>query len=628
MVLPQVLQSTVSDRGSVFKTAFGSIGYEPQLHAVKALGDGRWKSTLVLFGNDDEADFDNDFFSYPDETNYGVKFADVMPPTTTVYFHHGMDEVLGLKELGNGHRGEFRVDDVGVWVEGWLDIRDDYERAIYDLIESRKMGTSSGTAGHLVRYERSGKAWKITNWPLGLDASLTPVPNDWRQGLYMPVSAVRSLPKTNFKSFFGIDLPEGTPKASAKGTPARSEQDEAGQSTEENIMPPEIDLTGLQNDMTEIKSMVEKLATPGEAAKGVYVTQDEVDKLIQAGISEATKGFVTLPPKQKSTQDDVDGNDDGKGYAKAFIQHLASGDVKAIRDAAKALETGTDSEGGYAVPEVLSDTMVVPMRDKSILRNAGATVISIRGTNSFKTNRIGFGSAAALIAEEGSFSENDPTLAQVEHVPYKNGHITKHSDELDEDSAWDVYNMMIAPNTSVVMAARENIWFTNGTGSAQPQGIVTGASVGVTAAATGAITVNELIDLQESVDDLYQDGAVWMFNQTTRAALRKLAQSDERLMWNDGNIAAGIPQTLFGRPVRVNNQMVDMAAGTKSILYGDPSYYFILDFGVAGGGTNIRYKRLNELYAGNGQVGHRFYSRVDGKVMLDEAIKVLQMAAS
>ncbi len=622
--LPQVLDEAKRSNESVVKAT-------PN---IKAVGNGKFKGYLVLFGNDEERDFDGDFFTA--DTDYDIDFDNPAEAKSTVYFHHGFDPILGLKKLGNGVKAQLGIDDVGVWFEGILDERDDYERAIYRLIEDRKAGSSSGVPAHLVEYEQSGKGWHITRWPLGKDASITHMPNDWRQGLSVPILPAKSLPAVNVKSFLG-GLPEDVSEAKAKDTSAQ-DMAEAGKSNpEENLMgttPEQFDPQAFRSKLLgDIKSLLDSNADDdkqgNDANKGVFVTEDELDRRVKATIEEMNKGKVPLPSKKSSTQDDVDG-DAQEVYTKAFMKHLAHGDKADITKAVKALEAGTDSEGGYAVPEVLNSTMIVPMRNKSILRLAGANVIPVRGTNSFKTNKIGFGAANDLVAEEGSFSENDPSLGQVEHVPYKNGHITKHSDELDEDSAWDVYNTMIAPNTSVVMSARENIWFTTGTGSGQPQGIITGAANGVTADATSAVTVDELIDLQESVDDLYQDGCVWMFNQTTRAALRKLAASDDRLLWNEGNIAAGIPQTLFGRPVRINNNVADMGASAKPILYGNLAYYFILDFGVSedGNGSGIRYKRLNELYAGNGQVGHRFYRRVDGKVMLDEAIKVITMAAS
>lgn len=613
--LPEVLDEARRSNESVVKVT-------PN---IKAIGNGKFKGYLVLFGNDEERDFDGDFFTA--DTDYDIDFDNPAEAKSTVYFHHGFNPVLGLKKLGNGTKAQLGIDDVGVWFEGILDERDDYERAIYRLIEDRKAGSSSGVPAHLVEYEQSGKGWHITRWPLGKDASITHMPNDWRQGLYVPVIPAKSLPSVNMKGFLG-GLPEDGSKAKAKDTSAQ-DMAEAGKSNEENLMQPEnFDPQAFKQELlVDIKALFpqgDDDKKDDDATKGVFVTKDEIDKLLEAKMADLNKGKVPLPGKKSSTQEDVDG-DDGN-YQNSFVKYMAFG-KKISPDAVKNLQTGTDAEGSYLVPEKLSDTIVVPMRETSILRNAGATVIPVRRTNSFKTNIIGFGAANALIAEGGTFSENEPSFSQVEHNPYKNGHITKLTDELDEDSAWDVYNSSIAPNTSVVMAARENIWFTNGTGSGQPQGIVTGAAVGKTAAAATAITVAELIDLQESVDALYHPGCMWMFSQATRAFIRKLAKTDDSLMWEDGNLQAGIPQTLLGHPVNINNQMASLVTTAKPILFGNPDYYHIVDFGVPeDGGANISYLRSVDAYFETGEVGHRFFQRTDAKVVLNEAIKVLQMA--
>lgn len=140
---------------------------------VKYLGDGKVGGHLVLFSNARMPDLTGEFFTA--QTDFGLE--DGM--RTPIYFDHGFDPVLGRRKLG---RGEMRTDaDVGVWVEGVLEQRDEYERMLLELSEAGKFGWSSGTAGHLVEYEPKsrGVRW-IKTWPLGLDASLTPTPAEPR----------------------------------------------------------------------------------------------------------------------------------------------------------------------------------------------------------------------------------------------------------------------------------------------------------------------------------------------------------------------------------------------------------------------------------------------------------------
>lgn len=139
--------------------------------AVKALGGGRVGGYLVRFSTASDPDLAGDFFT--PETDF-----DLQPETkAAIYFDHGLDPVIKKRVLG---RSTMKVDEVGVWVEGVLDMRDDYERSIYALAEQGKLGWSSGTAPHLVERKKVAGANHITRWPLGLDNSLTPTPCEFR----------------------------------------------------------------------------------------------------------------------------------------------------------------------------------------------------------------------------------------------------------------------------------------------------------------------------------------------------------------------------------------------------------------------------------------------------------------
>ena len=105
-------------------------------------------------------------------------------------------------------------------------------------------------------------------------------------------------------------------------------------------------------------------------------------------------------------------------------------------------------------------------------------------------------------------------------------------------------------------------------------------------------------------------------NDATVSALRKLKDSTGQYLWQP-SLMAGMPDTLLGRPVKTSAYMPVIAAGAKTIAFGDFSYYWIADR------QGRSFKRLNELYAATGQVGFLASQRVDGKLILPEAIKVL-----
>ena len=169
------------------------------------------------------------------------------------------------------------------------------------------------------------------------------------------------------------------------------------------------------------------------------------------------------------------------------------------------------------------------------------------------------------------------------------------------------------------IGAREEESFFTGDGNGKPLGILAeagGAEVGVTAASATAITADELIDLFYSLKAPYRKRAVWVMNDSTIKAVRKLKDKNDQYLWQAA-LTAGTPNTLLGRPVYTSAYMPAVAAGNKSIAFGDFKYYWIADR------QGRTFKRLNELYAKNGQVGFIGSQRVDGKLVLPEAVKVL-----
>ncbi|GEM_PF-4583235 len=138
--------------------------------AVKAKGEGKVGGYLVLFGDKKSKDLSGEFFTA--DTDYDTEF----PGKSSVYYHHALDASLGVRKLTET-KAETGVDEVGVWIEAQLNLRDKYAAAVYKMVEEEKLGWSSGTATHLVSKKSTGE---IEHWPLGLDASLTPTPCDAR----------------------------------------------------------------------------------------------------------------------------------------------------------------------------------------------------------------------------------------------------------------------------------------------------------------------------------------------------------------------------------------------------------------------------------------------------------------
>ncbi|MCX4374280.1 MAG: phage major capsid protein, partial [Dysosmobacter sp.] len=197
-------------------------------------------------------------------------------------------------------------------------------------------------------------------------------------------------------------------------------------------------------------------------------------------------------------------------------------------------------------------------------------------------------------------------------------------EELLNDSVFDLQSYITREFARRIGSREEEAFFT-GNGTGKPLGILAatgGAETGITAASATAVTADELIDLYYSLRSPYRRNAVWTLNDSTVKAIRKLKDGNGQYLWQPG-ITAGAPDMILGRPVRTSTYMPEIAAGAKTIAFGDFSYYWIADR------QGRSFKRLNELFAATGQVGFLASQRVDGKLVLPEAVKVLaQKAAS
>ncbi len=286
-----------------------------------------------------------------------------------------------------------------------------------------------------------------------------------------------------------------------------------------------------------------------------------------------------------------------------------------------ALQEGTDSEGGYLVPDEYERTLVEALEEENMFRQLAKVIRTSSGDR--KIPVVATKGTASWIDEEGAYTESDDSFGQVSIGAYKVGTMIKVSEELLNDSVFDLESYIAKEFARRIGAKEEEAFFT-GDGSGKPLGILAatgGAETGVTAASSTAVTADELMDLFYSLKSPYRKKAVWVLNDSTIKAVRKLKDSTGQYLWQP-SLVAGTPDTLLGRPMKTSAYMPVIAAGAKAIAFGDFSYYWIADR------QGRSFKRLNELYAANGQVGFLGFQRVDGKLVLSEAVKVLAQKAS
>lgn len=166
------------------------VSFGGEIKSLDEKGPGWIGGYLVLFGDENTPDLTGDYFTKETDFDSPVLKNGTLEVKSTVYYSHGLDGMLGHKKLGE-KKAELKADNVGIWLETQLNIRDKYEKAIFKMAKAGKLGLSSGTATHLVqREEKKDGVFHVKHWPLGLDASITPKPAEFRTS----VIAIKDLP--------------------------------------------------------------------------------------------------------------------------------------------------------------------------------------------------------------------------------------------------------------------------------------------------------------------------------------------------------------------------------------------------------------------------------------------------
>ena len=365
----------------------------------------------------------------------------------------------------------------------------------------------------------------------------------------------------------------------------------------------------------------EDTATYDKMEQDVMNLGKEIERLerqvaIDAELSKATSTPLTGKPGAKMGKDEKEKSGRASDEYKCSFWNAMR--VKApMPSVLNALQEGTDSEGGYLVPDEFERTLVEALEEENVFRTLAHVIKTSSGDR--KIPVVASKGTASWVDEEGAYTESDDAFSQVSIGAYKLGTMIKVSEELLADSVFDL-EAYISKEFARRIGAREEESFFNGDGKGKPLGILAaagGAEVGVTAASATAITADEVIDLFYSLKAPYRKNAVWLLNDATVKQIRKLKDTTGQYLWQP-SLVAGTPDTILGRPVKTSAFMPTAAAGAKTIAFGDFKYYWIADR------QGRTFKKLSELYAANGQVGFMGTQRVDGKLILPEAIKVLQ----
>lgn len=570
---------------------------------LKALGDGRIGGYLVRFGTPDTPDLTGDYFTA--ETDFDL---DDGTGKSTVLYHHGLDAKLGRRKLG---RADLRQDKVGVWMEAQLAMRDEYDRAIYDLVNAGKMGLSSGTAPHLVEREPMGKANHITRWPLGLDASITPIPAE-------PKTRV-----TTIKSY--LDMAEPFLKALLPQDDAGSASAGAAEDSQPDNQPQKTNEVKSTMDNEQVQAAIAQAAK--EAAEAA--TKAIMDKLAAEPVSNPMTVEVKSQPAQvKANAPEFKGFGD---YLNAVRRSQTPGMSSDNRldslKAASGLNETDPAAGGYLVaPQYATEIFKRAYETGALASRARRMAIS---SNTLKINAIDETSRATgsrhggvqayWRAEADTVTASRPKFRQMTLTLNELMAIYYATDEVLADTT-------ALGNLAGEAFAEEFGWLLDnailrGTGAGQPAGILSGnATVSVAKEAgqvAGTVVWENIVKMRARLWARSRASSVWFIHQDVEPQLQTMAMPvgvGGVPVYLPATGAAGAPyDTLFGRPV-VPIEQCSSVGTVGDIVLADLSQYILAEKGglEAASSMHVRF-----LYA---EQTFRFIMRVDGQPVWQSAL--------
>ena len=338
---------------------------------------------------------------------------------------------------------------------------------------------------------------------------------------------------------------------------------------------------------------------------GKEITRLERQEALEAELNKPVNKPLTSKPVTAAEKPAKTGRA-SDAYKDAMLSAMRSN----FRNVSNVLQEGVDTDGGYLVPEEYDRRLIDVLDGENIMRSL-ATKITTAGQH--KINIAATKPPAAWIEEGGALSFGDATFDQIYLDAYKLHVAIKVTEELLYDNAFGLENYIITQFGKALANAEEDA-FLNGNGTGKPTGIFAANGGGqIAATLTAAIKSDDLIDLVYGLKRPYRKNASFIMNDATLASIRKLKDNNGAYIWQP-SYKEGDPDRVLGYAVHTSS-----FAPANAIAFGDYSYYNIGDRG------SRSFAELRELFAGNGMVGYVAKERVDGKLILPEAVKILKL---
>ena len=339
----------------------------------------------------------------------------------------------------------------------------------------------------------------------------------------------------------------------------------------------------------------------------------EIERMEQM---EAMENELNKPVNTPIVTKPMKADDKEKAKTGRATDEYREGMLKALRtnfkQVSNVLQEGVDADGGYLVPEEYDHRLIQKLEGANIMRSLGH-VITTSGEH--KINIAATSPAAAWIEEGGALSFGEAAFEQILLDAHKLHVAIKVTEELLYDNAFGLENFIIEEFGKALGNAEEDA-FLNGTGVGQPLGLFAETGGGTVWKTTPTLTADDILGLIYELKRPYRKDAAFIVNDQTIAKIRTFKDNNGAYMWQP-SYQSDEPDKLLGYPVRTSQ-----FAPVDAIAFGDYSYYNIGDRGTRS------FKQLTELFAGNGMIGFVAKERVDGKLILPEAVQILKIGGT
>ena len=340
---------------------------------------------------------------------------------------------------------------------------------------------------------------------------------------------------------------------------------------------------------------------------GKEIARLERQEALEAELNRPVNQPLTTKPGSGRGEEPKTGRASDE-YRKAMLDAFRSN----FKRVSNVLQEGVDADGGYLVPEEYDRRLIDTLSEENIMRRL-ATIITTSGEH--KINIAATKPAASWIEEGGALTFGDATFSQILLDAHKLHVAIKVTEELLYDNAFNLEGYILDQFGKALANAEEDA-FLNGDGTGKPLGLFAATGGGTVAGTlTAAIKSDDMLDLVYALKRPYRKTASFIMNDKTLASLRKLKDNNGAYIWQP-SYQAGEPDRVLGYAVHTSAY-----APEDAIAFGDYKYYNIGDRGTRS------FAELRELFAGNGMIGYVAKERVDGKLILPEAVQILKLKA-